>query len=138
MPSHPAEIKAWTTSPTSILVSWTEPKEKNGIIKNYNVYMRSLNGRKDKKRVVYPDEILNKFEFAGLVTDTQYELWVTAETDVGESGSSFVVKVTPKATGPARIASFSTTVSAPTGQSAILACTGVGYGDPVVVEWWQG
>lgn len=81
---------------------------------------------------------VNKFEFAGLMTDTEYEVWVTAETDVGESAPSFRVKVTPTSTGPARIASFSTILSAPTGQSAILPCTGVGYPEPVAVQWWQG
>ena len=136
MPSHPADIKTIVTSPTSILVTWSEPDEKNGIIKQYNVYMRpaSSSGKKDKKRIAYPDETLNKYEFRDLTTNTPYEFWVTGETDVGEGAASFRMKLAPETTGPAKIASFPVVVSQPIGGSAVLPCQAAGFPAPTV-EW---
>ncbi|OQV13399.1 Down syndrome cell adhesion molecule-like protein Dscam2 [Hypsibius exemplaris] len=138
VPSHPADIKTLVTSPTSILVTWSEPEEKNGFIKQYNVYLRAPNGKKDKKRVVYPDSgSLNKYEFHDLNTNVQYEFWVTAETEVGEGAASFRMKQAPEATGPARIATFPMTIKAHIGGSAVLPCLTVGFPSPAL-DWIRG
>ncbi|XP_055349306.1 cell adhesion molecule Dscam2-like [Paramacrobiotus metropolitanus] len=139
VPSAPAEIKAILKSPNSILVTWMDPVEKNGIIIRYNVYMRPLSGNGDNevKRTVYPLDAPNQYEFTDLTGSSKYEFFVTAETDRGEGPPTIKVQTSVGSAGPARIASFGTVVSQPMGTSAILPCYAVGFPQPTT-EWFKG
>ena len=56
MPSAPADIKAISLDPHSVLVSWLPPHKLNGEIVHYSVFMKTMeNGRQFTQNYeVYP------------------------------------------------------------------------------------
>ena len=57
VPSAPVDVKAVTSSATSVIVSWKSPALPNGLIQRYTVYRRQvLNGQ----------EVSLRYEFVGI------------------------------------------------------------------------
>jgi hypothetical protein len=95
VPEAPADTKVVTSSPDSFIVSWLPPKSANGLVTKYHLYMRLLeeaSGREIRtlKRTVPPSTF--SYEVTELKRREAYEIWITAETQVGEGGQSPVVK----------------------------------------------
>lgn len=133
VPEAPANIKAAALTGDSILVSWLQPKHKNGIIEHYTVYSREA-GRKGqpKTSLVRVDEEGNptRYEARGLVENRTYEFWVSASTSVGEGEPTAVVSQSTNTKAPARIASFSQVMRKSVGNSLVLKCLALGNPTP--------
>jgi hypothetical protein len=101
VPDPPAGLKAVGSSADSFILSWLEPKNSNGRILKYHLYMRVLesgSGREIRtlKRTVPPSTW--NYEVAELKRREAYEVWITAETGVGEGTPSTSVNFIPSAT----------------------------------------
>lgn len=129
VPDAPAAIKAAALTGDSILVSWLQPKHRNGLILHYTVYTRE-SGRKGQTQnhIVRVDENGNPriYESRGLMENRTYDYWVTASTSAGEGEPTSVISQTTKTKAPAKIASFSQVIRKPVGNSLILECNALG------------
>ncbi|XP_039277671.1 Down syndrome cell adhesion molecule-like protein Dscam2 [Nilaparvata lugens] len=134
VPGPPGLIKALAMTSDSILVSWTRPREPNGIIMKYFIYIQHQN--KDIiKEVVYGDKD-HMYECRRLKDFQRYKFWVTAATSVGEGEPSVKISQSPISRVPAKIASFSNTVVASVGSRVTLSCHMVGL--PAPARMWKG
>ncbi|XP_035789910.1 Down syndrome cell adhesion molecule-like protein Dscam2 isoform X3 [Anopheles albimanus] len=135
-PEAPADIKIAISSPSSLYVSWLPPKDPNGIITKYNLYMRAVNGREelnnDKRNLLAHQ---HHFEAKQLQSHTEYQFWVSASTRVGEGKSSRVVSQLTSNRVPAKIVSFGGLTIRPWKSSASLNCLAVGAPRR---EWFKG
>ncbi|XP_049544463.1 Down syndrome cell adhesion molecule-like protein Dscam2 isoform X2 [Anopheles darlingi] len=135
-PEAPADIKIAISSPSSLYVSWLPPKDPNGIITKYNLYMRAVNGREelnnDKRNLLAHQ---HHFEAKQLQSHTEYQFWVSASTRVGEGKSSRVVSQLTSNRVPAKIVSFGGLTIRPWKSSASLNCIAVGAPRR---EWFKG
>lgn len=79
VPDAPLAIKSAALTGDSILVSWLQPKHRNGVILHYTVYTREM-GRKGQTQnhIVRVDEHGNPriFESRGLAENRTYDYWV--------------------------------------------------------------
>lgn len=79
VPDGPAAIKSAALTGDSILVSWLQPKHRNGVILHYTVYTREI-GRKGQTQshIVRVDEHGSPriFESRGLTENRTYDYWV--------------------------------------------------------------
>ncbi|KAG8225092.1 hypothetical protein J437_LFUL000071, partial [Ladona fulva] len=154
VPGPPEHIKAMTLGPDNILVAWSPPASRNGIILRYNVYYHPLNagsafslhhqpsgsgvvdgvGSKDviKEVVFVSGNDLPKFSYEArrLKEFQRYEFWVTAVTGVGEGPSSTRVILAPSSRVPARIPAFPLQLNVKHGQSIRLDCPVIGTPPP--------
>ncbi|XP_052861471.1 cell adhesion molecule Dscam2 isoform X1 [Anopheles cruzii] len=135
-PEAPADIKIAISSPSSLYISWLPPKDPNGIITKYNLYMRAVNGREelnnDKRNLQAHQQ---HFEAKQLQSHTEYQFWVSASTRVGEGKSSRVVSQLTSNRVPAKIVSFGGLTIRPWKSSASLNCMAVGQPRR---EWFKG
>uniref|UniRef100_A0A336M1C8 CSON009678 protein n=1 Tax=Culicoides sonorensis TaxID=179676 RepID=A0A336M1C8_CULSO len=134
-PEAPADIKVVVSSPQSLYVSWQPPKEQNGVITKYNLYMRAVNGREElnHEKKTLPSQQLY-FEAKNLQTMREYQFWVSASTRIGEGKSSRVVSQMTSTRVAARIVSFGGLVVIPWKQSVNLQCMAVGMPK---LEWYK-
>ncbi|KFB50862.1 AGAP004902-PA-like protein [Anopheles sinensis] len=135
-PEPPADIKIAISSPSSLYVSWLPPRDPNGIITKYNLYMRAVNGREElnnDKRNLQAHQ--HHFEAKQLQSHTEYQFWVSASTRVGEGKSSRVVSQQTSNRVPAKIVSFGGLTVRPWKSSASLNCMAVGQPRR---EWFKG
>ena len=42
VPGPPKGVKAVVKSPRSVIVSWLEPEQPNGVVERYHIYLRSV------------------------------------------------------------------------------------------------
>lgn len=92
VPGAPADIKVVVSSVQSLKISWLPPLEPNGIITKYNLYKRSMEGRKEvdhAKQTISSQH--TTFEVKSIQSHIEYQFWVTASTRIGEGQSSKVV-----------------------------------------------
>ena len=87
--------------PTNLVVNWSLPMPRNGIITNYTVYCNTSETQAYPEQVIGPNaptirSIVNGTTLAttltGLNPYTQYCCYVTANTSVGEGSPSIDVK----------------------------------------------
>ncbi|XP_037086428.1 Down syndrome cell adhesion molecule-like protein Dscam2 isoform X6 [Pollicipes pollicipes] len=133
VPEPPADIKALPMSPDSILVSWREPAQPNGVIKRYTVYFKEEGSREPQMHRVTPFQL--SYRASGLKKTQKYQFWVKAETSMGEGDASQMVTVTPRNQVPARIASFDDEHVVNFQHDAKLPCQAVGFPQPTIT--WQ-
>lgn len=134
-PEAPADIKVVVSSPQSLHVSWQPPKEQNGLISKYNLYMRAVNGREElnhEKKTLPSQQLF--YEAKNLQTMREYQFWVSASTRIGEGKSSRVVSQMTSSRVAARIVSFGGLLVIPWKQTANLQCTAVGQPK---LEWYK-
>ncbi|EEB16564.1 down syndrome cell adhesion molecule, putative [Pediculus humanus corporis] len=138
VPGPPSDIKVVVKSSDSLLVSWLPPKEPNGIITKYNLYMRTDNPTAAElhKNKHYVPTQHTLYEVKNLRTQVEYQFYVTASTKIGEGQSSRLVTQLPNNRVPARIASFGGPVVFPRKSSATLSCDAVGQPEPKM-EWFK-
>jgi len=91
-----------TGFPASLYIQWEPPQEPNGIILAYTVYCKEvIAGDGEESFVATPDAIVavtNGTQSATQVDDltpfTTYGCFITANTSVGEGGSSIILRAT--------------------------------------------
>ncbi|XP_043207619.1 Down syndrome cell adhesion molecule-like protein Dscam2 isoform X5 [Amphibalanus amphitrite] len=130
VPEAPAAIKALAMSSDSILVSWRQPENPNGIIKRYTVYFMEEGSREPQMHRVTPFQ--QSYRASGLKKTQNYQFWVNADTSMGEGPPSNKVTVTPRSQVPARIASFDDELTVNFQQDAKLPCLAVGLPQPTI------
>ena len=91
MPSGPLNVTANVTQPynTTVNVSWSAPRHRNGIIIQYHIYYQNVTGYKVERH--------NMSETSHVVTDltpyTDYSFWVRAETSAGVGDKSVTTTI---------------------------------------------
>nr|XP_040576477.1 Down syndrome cell adhesion molecule-like protein Dscam2 isoform X20 [Lepeophtheirus salmonis] len=136
IPGPPSSVKALAMSDDSILVSWQLPKEQNGKIIQYTVYIKEL----DRSRDIAPtsrkvDSLQMSLQIDNLSSKARYEFWVTAHTSIGGGPRSKKVTLTPTDRIPAKIASFGNSYSAIAKTDIQLPCIAVGF--PIPALHWK-
>ncbi|CAH1795907.1 unnamed protein product [Owenia fusiformis] len=135
LPERPADIKALASSENTILVTWKPPLHPNGVIQNYFLYMKYIEGNKmTEKRMKLPPH-QTSFQGNDLERQKEYTYWVSASTAIGEGEATRPVTASPIDSVAARIASFSKVVISPWKQSVMLPCQAVG--DPTPELAWS-
>uniref|UniRef100_A0AAR2IRM1 Cell adhesion molecule DSCAM n=1 Tax=Pygocentrus nattereri TaxID=42514 RepID=A0AAR2IRM1_PYGNA len=135
VPGPPAGVKAAAASASVVFVSWLPPLKLNGIIRKYTVFCSNP----------YPT-VISEFEAApdvyfrrvtNLNQNWQYSIWVVAVTAAGRGNTSEIITVEPQAKAPARILTFSGTVTTPWMRDIVLPCKAVGD-PPPTIKWLKG
>ncbi|VVC93928.1 unnamed protein product [Leptidea sinapis] len=130
VPGPPAAIKAVVSSATSITVSWKRPDQPNGDITHYTLYIKPVSSTSAPQSYRIDSDASNSrqlsFPVQGLVTGTQYEVFVRAHTLAGEGTPSDRFHIEPSSKVVAGVSSLGGTVSAGVGSSLLLHCECVG------------
>ncbi|XP_050676215.1 cell adhesion molecule Dscam2-like [Leptidea sinapis] len=130
VPGPPAAIKAVVSSATSITVSWKRPDQPNGDITHYTLYIKPVSSTSAPQSYRIDSDASNSrqlsFPVQGLVTGTQYEVFVRAHTLAGEGTPSDRFHIEPSSKVVAGVSSLGGTVTAGVGSSLLLHCECVG------------
>ena len=131
IPGPPSSVKAMAMSQDSILVSWKQPEDPNGIVLQYTVYIKEL----ARSREVAPkshkvNALQMSHQVDNLNANSRYEFWVTAHTTIGEGAASPKATLSPTARIPAKIASFDDSFVAVAKTDVKLPCIAVGNPSP--------
>ncbi|GLH14154.1 Down syndrome cell adhesion molecule-like protein Dscam2 [Gryllus bimaculatus] len=97
VPGAPSDIKSVLITNKMTLIAWLPPKQPNGVITKYNIYVRVLeDGRQiDARSVPHTSTTHLQHRYADLNRQRRYEFWVTAFTRIGEGKSSTVAAISP-------------------------------------------
>lgn len=101
VPGAPGGIKVLLETSDTALLTWLPPSNPNGVIVQYNVYVRVLEGtvQLDTRTVPHYSTSQLQYQLPGLKRRQIYEFWVTASTRVGEGTSTPVARLTASAKG---------------------------------------
>ncbi|XP_052423952.1 Down syndrome cell adhesion molecule a isoform X1 [Carassius gibelio] len=132
VPGPPGGVKAAAASSSVVYVSWLPPLKLNGIIRKYTVFCSSSYPTVVSEFEVAPDEFLHRVH--NLSRNRKYSIWVMAVTAAGRGNSSDVITVEPLAKAPAKILTFSGTVTTPWMRDVVLPCRAVGD-PPPAIKW---
>uniref|UniRef100_A0A672NHA5 Cell adhesion molecule DSCAM n=1 Tax=Sinocyclocheilus grahami TaxID=75366 RepID=A0A672NHA5_SINGR len=132
VPGPPGGVKAAAASSSVVYVSWLPPLKLNGVIRKYTVFCSSSYPTVVSEFEVAPDEFL--YRVHNLSRNRKYSIWVMAVTAAGRGNSSDVITVEPLAKAPAKILTFSGTVTTPWMRDVILPCRAVGD-PPPAIKW---
>jgi hypothetical protein len=97
-PGPPDDVRATPVSRKEIRVRWKQPKEPNGIIREYKLFFSTVINRppvNDSSNNVYmlrTDGNKTSQYLKNLESETVYYFWVRARTSVGTGNASEVVK----------------------------------------------
>jgi len=98
VPGPPADVQAIPVYRKEIRVRWKEPKEPNGIIREYKLFFSTNIERpynNDSSMKVYMASTngnVTSVNVKSLESDTVYYFWVVARTSVGTGNASKTVK----------------------------------------------
>ncbi|XP_055694563.1 cell adhesion molecule Dscam2 isoform X50 [Lutzomyia longipalpis] len=129
VPESPTDVKASVMSNKAILVSWRPPTHPNGVILQYNVYVKGEGSDAEPTGQKVPAYQMS-LEASGLEVNKPYEFWVTASTIIGEGQPSKTTIAIPNDKVPAKIASFDDTFTATFKEDTKLPCLAVGAPTP--------
>ncbi|XP_059489683.1 cell adhesion molecule Dscam2-like isoform X2 [Neocloeon triangulifer] len=131
VPGPPADVRLLATSQDTALVTWLPPKQPNGEIQKYYIYVRVMDstGRKVEPKVVPSSSF--EYEIRDLRKRHRYEVWVAALTRVGEGPGTPVSSFTPTNKVSAAIASFGGHIVVASRKDVRLPCRAVGQPEPV-------
>uniref|UniRef100_A0A8C1TP71 Cell adhesion molecule DSCAM n=1 Tax=Cyprinus carpio TaxID=7962 RepID=A0A8C1TP71_CYPCA len=132
VPGPPGGVKAAAASSSVVYVSWLPPLKLNGVIRKYTVFCSSSYPTVVSEFEVAPDEFLHRVH--NLSRNRKYSIWVMAVTAAGRGNSSDVITVEPLAKAPAKILTFSGTVTTPWMRDVVLPCRAVGD-PPPAIKW---
>jgi len=101
VPGAPAGIRVLLETSDTALLTWQPPSNPNGVIVQYSVYVRVLEGtlQLDTRTVPHYSTSQLQYQLPGLKRRHTYEFWVTASTRVGEGTSTPVARLTASAKG---------------------------------------
>ncbi|NXM64434.1 DSCAM protein, partial [Illadopsis cleaveri] len=133
VPGPPAGVKAAAASASTVFVSWLPPLKLNGIIRKYTVFCSHPYPTVISEFEASPDSF--SYRIPNLSRNRQYSVWVVAVTAAGRGNSSEIITVEPLAKAPARILTFSGTVTTPWMKDIVLPCKAVG--DPAPTVKWM-
>ncbi|UYV70833.1 hypothetical protein LAZ67_8000776 [Cordylochernes scorpioides] len=139
VPGPPADLKAVSLSPDTILVRWRPPQDSNGLLTKYSLYWRKAAGPAASKVLwlntmnstvirVQPAHLQHKLP--DLADSSRHEFWVTASTSRGEGRPTRVVSHTVTPRVPARVLDFGGPVTAVPGDKVTLGCQIAGIPTP--------
>uniref|UniRef100_A0A667H7X6 Cell adhesion molecule DSCAM n=1 Tax=Lynx canadensis TaxID=61383 RepID=A0A667H7X6_LYNCA len=134
VPGPPAGVKAAAASASMVFVSWLPPLKLNGIIRKYTVFCSHPYPTVSCEFEASPDSF--SYRIPNLSRNRQYSVWVVAVTSAGRGNSSEIITVEPLAKAPARILTFSGTVTTPWMKDIALPCKAVGDPSPAV-KWMK-
>ncbi|XP_038657399.1 Down syndrome cell adhesion molecule homolog isoform X1 [Scyliorhinus canicula] len=134
VPGPPGGVKAAAASATSVVVSWLPPVKMNGIIWKYTIFCSHPYPTVISEFEASPDTFY--YRIPNLSQSRQYSIWVVAITAAGKGNSSEIITVEPRAKAPARILTFSGTVTTPWMRDIVLPCKAVGD-PPPTVKWMK-
>uniref|UniRef100_A0A8B9XJP4 Cell adhesion molecule DSCAM n=1 Tax=Bos mutus grunniens TaxID=30521 RepID=A0A8B9XJP4_BOSMU len=134
VPGPPAGVKAAAASASMVFVSWLPPLKLNGIIRKYTVFCSHPYPTVISEFEASPDSF--SYRIPNLSRNRQYSVWVVAVTSAGRGNSSEIITVEPVAKAPARILTFSGTVTTPWMKDIALPCKAVGDPSPAV-KWMK-
>ncbi|XP_051972483.1 cell adhesion molecule DSCAM-like isoform X1 [Xyrauchen texanus] len=132
VPGPPGGVKAAAASSSVVYVSWLPPLKLNGVIRKYTVFCSSSYPTVVSEFEVAPDEFLHRVH--NLSRNRKYSIWVMAVTAAGRGNSSDIITVEPLAKAPAKILTFSGTVTTPWMRDVVLPCRAVGD-PPPAIKW---
>ncbi|XP_065117105.1 Down syndrome cell adhesion molecule a isoform X1 [Paramisgurnus dabryanus] len=132
VPGPPGGVKAAAASSSVVYVSWLPPLKLNGVIRKYKVFCSSSHPTVVSEFEVAPDEFLHRVH--NLSRNRKYSIRVMAVTAAGLGNSSDIITVEPLAKAPAKILTFSGTVTTPWMRDVILPCRAVGD-PPPAIKW---
>ncbi|XP_060626285.2 cell adhesion molecule DSCAM isoform X5 [Anolis sagrei] len=133
VPGPPAGVKAAAASASTVFVSWLPPIKLNGVIRKYTVFCSHPYPTVISEFEASPDSF--SYRIPNLSRNRQYSVWVVAVTAAGRGNISEIITVEPLAKAPARILTFSGTVTTPWMKDISLPCKAVG--DPVPTVKWM-
>ncbi|KAL4657330.1 hypothetical protein GN956_G4875 [Arapaima gigas] len=131
-PGPPAGVKAAAAASSVVFVSWLPPLKLNGIIRKYTVFCSNPYPKVMSEFEAAPDVFF--YRIPNLVQNRRYSVWVVAVTAAGRGNASSIITVEPLSKAPARILTFSGTVTTPWMRDIILPCRAVGD-PPPTVKW---
>jgi Fibronectin type III domain. len=101
VPGAPGGVKVLLETSDTALLTWLPPSNPNGVIVQYSVYIRVLEGtlQLDTRTVSHYSTSQLQYQLPGLKRHQIYEFWVTASTRVGEGSGTPVARLTPSAKG---------------------------------------
>nr|XP_020140282.1 Down syndrome cell adhesion molecule [Microcebus murinus] len=134
VPGPPAGVKAAAASASMVFVSWLPPLKLNGVIRKYTVFCSHPYPTVISEFEASPDSF--SYRIPNLSRNRQYSVWVVAVTSAGRGNSSEIITVEPLAKAPARILTFSGTVTTPWMKDIVLPCKAVGDPSPAV-KWMK-
>uniref|UniRef100_A0A8C9WFQ4 Cell adhesion molecule DSCAM n=1 Tax=Scleropages formosus TaxID=113540 RepID=A0A8C9WFQ4_SCLFO len=135
VPGPPAGVKAAASTSSVVFVSWLPPLKLNGIIRKYTVFCSNPYPTVMSEFEASPDAYF--YRIPNLSRNRQYSIWVVAVTAAGRGNASDIITVEPLAKAPARILTFSGTVTTPWMRDIVLPCKAVG--DPLpTIKWLKG
>ncbi|XP_036392369.1 Down syndrome cell adhesion molecule homolog [Megalops cyprinoides] len=135
VPGPPAGVKAAASTNSVVFVSWLPPLKLNGIIRKYTVFCSNPYPTVISEFEASPDVYF--YRVPNLSRNRQYSIWVVAVTAAGRGNASEIITVEPLAKAPARILTFSGTVTTPWMKDIVLPCKAVGD-PPPTIKWLKG
>jgi len=96
VPEQPTNLQGESTSPTSIQLTWDEPRERDGgagvTVDSYELYYNDSHLRQNVRVTIAPP--VNSYRLDDLTPDTVYHIRVSARSSArGESASTPTVQV---------------------------------------------
>uniref|UniRef100_A0A3P8WXN2 DS cell adhesion molecule like 1 n=1 Tax=Cynoglossus semilaevis TaxID=244447 RepID=A0A3P8WXN2_CYNSE len=134
LPGPPAGIKAVPASANSVMVSWLTPHKPNGVIRKYTIYCSSPGSGQPAPSEYEANPEMLFYRITHLTRGKQYHIWAAAVTTAGRGNISSKVTVEPAGKVPAKILSFSGTVTTPWMKEVRLPCSSVGEPTPTI-KW---
>uniref|UniRef100_A0A8C4S2V6 Cell adhesion molecule DSCAM n=1 Tax=Erpetoichthys calabaricus TaxID=27687 RepID=A0A8C4S2V6_ERPCA len=133
VPGPTAGVKAAAATASVVYVSWLPPLKLNGIIRKYTIFCSDTFPMVSSEFEASPDVFF--YRVPNLSRNRKYSIWVVAATAAGRGNASEIITVEPQAKAPARILTFSGTVTTPWMRDIVLPCKAVG--DPSPTIKWQ-
>lgn len=143
VPGPPEKIKAIHINSTSQLLSWLPPKNSNGLIIKYTIFLRILDQTTMSEIKIDEQDILITANVRHWLHNLNekfiYEVWITASTRIGQGSSTNVIKLHNQNSGlidrnyqVAKIISFGHQLYAAMKTNIWLACDAIGNPSPTI------
>ncbi|KAG7483685.1 hypothetical protein MATL_G00041000 [Megalops atlanticus] len=132
VPGPPGGVKAAAAANSVVYVSWLPPLKLNGVIRKYTIFCSNPYPTVISEFEAAPDVFF--YRVPNLSRNQKYSIWVVAVTAAGRGNASDIVTVEPLAKAPARILTFSGTVTTPWVRDIVLPCKAVGDAPPTI-KW---
>jgi len=105
VPEQPTNLQGEATSPTSIQLTWDEPRERDGgaglAVDSYELYYNDSHLRQNVRVTISPP--VNSYRLDDLTPDTVYHVRVSARSAArGESASTPTIQVRTPDYGPSQ------------------------------------